>query len=60
MKAWTVKFKSYNKKDYCETVSGRDEQEARKNAQRPVIKRDDRDVIMWVKEDTQPTPWFVR
>ena len=51
MKAWTVKFRSYNKEDYCETVSGKDEKEARKNAMRPTVRRDDRDTILWIKED---------
>lgn len=51
MKAWTVKFQSYNGKDYCETVSGRNEQEAFKNAQRMTVKKDDRDKIEWIKED---------
>lgn len=51
MKAWTVKFKSFNREDYCETVSGRNEQEAFKNAQSMTIKRDDRDKIEWIKED---------
>jgi hypothetical protein len=51
MKAWTVKFKSVNQDDYCETVSGRDEKEAFKNAQRMTIKRDDRDKVEWIKED---------
>ncbi|MFB5761041.1 hypothetical protein [Paenibacillus medicaginis] len=53
MKAWTVKFKSYNKVDYCETVSGKDEKEARKNAQRLTVKKDDRDKIEWIKEDLE-------
>lgn len=52
MKVWTVKFKSVNAQDYYETVSANNEQEARKAAQRMTVKHDDRDYVMWVKEDT--------
>ncbi|MCM3703812.1 hypothetical protein [Paenibacillus macerans] len=51
MKVWTVKFNSYNREDYYETVSGKDEKEAFKNAQRLTVKRDDRDKVEWIKED---------
>lgn len=51
MKTWTVKFKSVNKSDYCETVSGKDEKEAFKNAQRMTVKNDDRDKVEWIRED---------
>lgn len=53
MKTWTVKFNSFNRKDYSETVSGKDEKEARKNAHRMTIKHDDRDTVAWIKEDTE-------
>lgn len=53
MKTWTVNFKSFNHKDYSETVSGKDEKEARKNAQRMTIKHDDRDIIVGIKEDLE-------
>lgn len=51
MKAWTVKFKSYNRLDYEATVSGRNEKEALKNAQRATVRKDDRDKIEWIRED---------
>ena len=50
MRTWDVKFKSYNRNDYTEVVSARDEKEARTKANKAVIRHDDRDVIMWVKE----------
>ncbi|WP_162472204.1 hypothetical protein [Paenibacillus maysiensis] len=57
MKAWTVKFNSYNQRDYCETVSGKDEKEARKNAMKIVNRHDDRDTIAWIKEDVEANRW---
>ncbi|GJM84115.1 hypothetical protein HMSSN139_66110 [Paenibacillus sp. HMSSN-139] len=51
MKVWTVKFKSYNREDYYETVSGKDEKEALENAKRLTVKKDDRDEIEWITED---------
>lgn len=51
MKVWTVKFKSYNREDYCETVSAKDEKQAYKDAQKMTVKHDDRDTIEWIKED---------
>lgn len=57
MKAWSVKYQSFNKKDYIETVSGRDELEARKNAKKAIYRKDDRDVIISVKEDTSLSNW---
>lgn len=50
-KVWFVKFQSYNQKDYVETVSGKDEREARKNANRMTVKHDDRDKILSIEED---------
>jgi hypothetical protein len=58
MKAWTVKFKSFNREDYCETVSGKNEVEARKNANKMVIKHDDRDKIESIEEDTTVNSWY--
>lgn len=57
MKAWTVKFKGYNRPDYCETVSGKDEFDARKNARKATIRHDDRDLILWIKEDARISSW---
>lgn len=58
MKAWTVKFKSYNREDYCETVSGKNEIETRKNANKMVIKHDDRDKIESITEDENLKSWY--
>jgi hypothetical protein len=58
MKAWTVKFKSFNREDYGETVSGKNEKEARKNANKMVIKHDDRDTIESIEEDTTVKSWY--
>lgn len=60
MKVWTVKFKGYNMPDYYEVVSGRDEEEAYENAQRLTIKKDDRDEIEWIEEDSTWKEWIYR
>jgi hypothetical protein len=58
MKAWTVKFKSFNKEDYQETVSGKNEKEARKNANYYTVRRDQRDMIESITEDTTVKGWY--
>lgn len=50
MKTYTVKFRSFNREDYTETVSGKNEQDAFKNANRMTIKRDDRDKVISIVE----------
>lgn len=52
MKNWEVKFNSYNRQDYYKTVSGKNKKEARKYANRLTIKKDDRDKIEFIREDT--------
>ncbi|MGO4953549.1 hypothetical protein [Paenibacillus sp. DRB1-1] len=60
MKTWIVKFESFNgaSRYYYENVSGRNEKEARKNATKLVIRHDDRDVIVEVKEDHSVSGWI--
>ena len=48
MEAWNVKYKSFNREDYVEVVSGKDQKDAFKNAKKSLYRRDDRDIIQHV------------
>lgn len=50
MKAWVVKYQSYNNEDYIETIFAPSRVEALKNAKRVTYKKDDRDKIISIKQ----------
>lgn len=50
MSLYEVKFESYNRENYSEMVSGKNEKDARKAANKLTIKHDDRDKILSITE----------
>lgn len=50
MNTYVVKFQSFNRTDYEEMVSAKNENDAYKAAQKMVVKHDDRDKIISVTE----------
>ena len=53
MNTYVVKYQSFNRANYSEMVSAKNEKDAFKAAQKMVVKHDDRDVILSVTEHNE-------